>query len=434
MATDWDVSTVGEVAHVVTKGTTPTTAGGAFVPCGVNFVKVESISADGVFLRDKFAYIDEPTHALQARSQLQEDDVLFTIAGTIGRSVMVGPQDLPANTNQAVAIVRPDKSKIDPRFLFYVLRDEQRIRGAQSRVVQSVQANFSLGELKSVEVPIPSLKEQRRIAHILGTLDDKIELNRRMNKTLEEMARALFKSWFVDFDPVRAKAEGRDTGLPTHLADLFPDRLADSELGEIPEGWGVAPIGAIASIVGGSTPSTKVEEYWVGGNVPFATPRDLAGLASPVLQSTERRITNAGLAHIGSGLLPAGTVLMSSRAPIGYLAITNVGVAINQGFIAMAPVADASNIFLLLWAQHAQPEVVARANGSTFLEISKSSFREISVIEPPTSILLAFEARTRPLLDRISVAATECTALIAQRDELLGSLLGASRPMTQSER
>ena len=100
-----------------------------------------------------------------------------------------------------------------------------------------------------MRIPLPPRREQRAIAHILGTLDDKIELNRRMNETLEAMARALFKSWFVDFDPVRAKAEGRDPGLPKPLADLFPDRLVDSELGEIPEGWEVRCFGDVVEQV-----------------------------------------------------------------------------------------------------------------------------------------------------------------------------------------
>ncbi len=113
-----------------------------------------------------------------------------------------------------------------------------------------------------ISVPLPPLAEQRAIAHILGTLDDKIELNRRMSETLEAMARALFKSWFVDFDPVRAKAEGRDPGLPKHLADLFPARLVDSELGEIPEGWEVGPLEAALFLQRGFDLPADAENAW----------------------------------------------------------------------------------------------------------------------------------------------------------------------------
>ncbi|EQD69943.1 restriction modification system DNA specificity domain-containing protein, partial [mine drainage metagenome] len=124
-------------------------------------------------------------------------------------------------------------------------------------------------------ISLPSLPEQHAIAHVLGTLDDKIELNRRMSETLEAMARALFKSWFVDFDPVRAKAEGRDSGLPKSIVDLFPTCLVDSELGGIPEGWEVKAIGELTDVLGGTTPNTKEPAYWVGGTHAWATPKDL---------------------------------------------------------------------------------------------------------------------------------------------------------------
>ena len=218
MAGEWPIATVRDVTVRVTKGTTPTTIGGQFVGRGINFVKVESITDSGHIEQDKLAHIDEQSHTLLSRSVLEQDDILFTIAGTIGRVALVPASVLPANTNQAVAIVRPNQTKVLPRFLYYALGDESRVRQAHTRVVQSVQANFSLSELSSLEIPLPDLNEQRAIAHILGTLDDKIELNRRMNETLEAMARALFKSWFVDFDPVQAKAEGRDPGLPKPLA------------------------------------------------------------------------------------------------------------------------------------------------------------------------------------------------------------------------
>ena len=238
-----------------------------------------------------------------------------------------------------------------------------------------------LGQIINLVSGIELGGEAARSRDTLGTLDDKIELNRRMNETLEAMARALFKPWFVDFDPVRAKAwpeaeagagaEG-DPGLPQALADLFPDSFEDSELGEIPRGWEVKSIGDLANVVGGTTPSTKNSAYWDGGEHAWATPKDLSALSVPVLLDTERRITDAGLAKIGSGLLPKGTVLLSSRAPIRYLAVAEIPVAINQGFIAMTPKPGMSNLFLLLWASVAHEEIVSRANGSTFLEISKA--------------------------------------------------------------
>jgi type I restriction enzyme S subunit len=282
---------------------------------------------------------------------------------------------------------------------------------------------LSLTDQRRLGITLPPIAEQKAIASVLGALDDKIDLNRRMNATLEAMAQTLFQSWFVDFDPVRAKADRRDPGLPQHLADLFPDSFEESELGEIPRGWNVKPIGDLAKVVGGSTPSTKEPAYWEGGVHPWATPKDLSGLSEPVLLNTERKITDAGLSQVGSGLLPKGTVLLSSRAPIGYLAITELPVAINQGFIAMLAKPDTSNLFLLLWATAAQEDIVRRANGSTFLEISKSGFRSIPVVSPPVKAMMEFERQARPLYERIVRCVQESCSLRALRDIMLPALL-----------
>src|SRR5207253_10579033 len=168
-----------------------------------------------------------------------------------------------------------------------------------------------------------------------------------------------------------------------------------------PEGWSVTPIGQLANVVGGSTPSTKDPDFWNDGRHYWATPKDLSALSTPVLLETERRLIDAGLAQIGSGLLPPGTVLLSSRAPIGYLAVSEAAVAINQGFIAFLPAKGVSNLFLLYWAESAHEEIVSRANGSTFLEISKASFRPIPVIKPQSAVLDAFDRIVRPLFRRV---------------------------------
>lgn len=230
------------------------------------------------------------------------------------------------------------------------------------------------------------------------------------------------------------ESEGRDTGLPKHIADLFPDSFEESELGEIPKGWRVKSIGDLADIVGGSTPSTKEPSYWEGGIHSWATPKDLSGLSVPVLLGTERRISDAGLEQISSGLLPVGTVLLSSRAPIGYLAIAEVRLAINQGFIAMRPKAGVSNLFLLLWAHVARELIVSRANGSTFLEISKSNFRPISLFSPPERVLNAFDTRVRPLYKRIVECERESRSLTALRDGLLPDLISGELRIEDAER
>ena len=239
----------------------------------------------------------------------------------------------------------------------------------------------------------------------------------------------------VPTEAIRARRiEGRDLGLPRTIADLFPDRFEDSDLGEIPEGWNVKTVGDLADIVGGSTPSTKEPAYWDQGMYYWAIPKDLSTLTVPVLIDTERRITAAGLAQISSGLLPMGTVLLSSRAPIGYLAIAEVPVAINQGFIAMKTKKSVSNVFLLLWARFGHAEILSRANGSTFLEISKANFRPISLVVPATTVIDTFDRQVRPFYDRMVVCARESHTLAALRDTLLPKLISGELRVGDAER
>ena len=239
------------------------------------------------------------------------------------------------------------------------------------------------------------------------------------------MARALFKSWFVDFEPVRAKMEGRWRpgeslpSLPADLYDLFPDRLVDSELGEVPDRWDVKALGDVVEVVGGTTPSTKVIEYWQGGTHCWATPKDLSNLSTPVLLDTEGKITDAGLDKIGSGLLPPGTVLLSSRAPIGYLAVSEEPVAINQGFIGILPRENVSNLFMLYWCEAFHEEIVNRANGSTFLEISKGNFRQLMTVMPDSAAMTTFDRGVRALYERVVSNERESRWLALQRNALL---------------
>ena len=255
-----------------------------------------------------------------------------------------------------------------------------------------------------------------------------------MNETLEATARALFKSWFVNFDPVRAKMEGCDTGLPRHLSDLFPNRLVDSEMGEIPEGWEVSEIGKEVNAVGGSTPSTKEPSYWYQGQHYWATPKDLSKLWSPVLLDTSRKITDAGLQKISSGPLPVGTVLLSSRAPIGYLAIAEVPTAVNQGFIAMRCEQRLPSLYVLYWCQQNLGHIRDIAGGSTFPEISKLTFCLIPVLVPSHAILRVFERLGCSLYRRLVANMKEAASLAALRDALLPKLISGEIRVREAEK
>ena len=365
-----------------------------------------------------------------AEAKVRGPGVVTGRYGTLGQVFYIPDDFWPLNTT---LYVRDFKGN-DPRFISYFLKCLNFSAYSDKAAVPGLNRNHLHQEV--VRIPA-QVQEQRAIAHILGTLDDKIELNRRMNETLEGMARALFKSWFVDFEPVRAKMEGRWRkgeslpGMPAELYELFPDGMVDSELGEIPAGWGVSEIGKEVEVVGGSTPSTKEPVFWKDGDIHWATPKDLSSLQSLVLLRTERKITNTGLGRISSGLLPVGTVLMSSRAPVGYLAIAQVPLAVNQGFIAMKCNKRISKGYALFWCEENMEIIKANASGTTFAEISKRNFRPLRIILPAYSVLSVFDGMVNPLLARVIANENESCSRALLRDDLLPRLISGKLRVTQ---
>jgi len=446
---EWRVLSLEDVCSRITSGGTPSRRHPDYYYGGTwPWVKTQELQDKWIDHTEES--ITERAVAESSAKVLPSNTVLVAMYGaTVGQ---LGLLRHPMTCNQACCALVVDENIAHYRFVFYQLLHAR--PQLKNLATGAAQQNLSGVLIRSLRFPLPPLPEQRAIAHILGTLDDKIELNRRMSETLEAMARALFKAWFVDFEPVRwkmerkgAKAQSRnesktslassrpgDFALPAALADLFPDSFEDSELGEIPRGWEVKSIGDLAEVVGGSTPKTERTEYWAGGTHHWVTPKDLSGLSIPVLLDTERKITDAGLAQISSGLLPKGTVLLSSRAPIGYLAIAEVPAAVNQGFIAMKPRSGISNLFLLRWASAAHEEILSHANGSTFLEISKSSFRPIHVVAPSAPIMDAFDRISRPMYRKVVENERESRTLAALRNALLPKLIRGEIRVKDAER
>ena len=262
-------------------------------------------------------------------------------------------------------------------------------------------------------VQVPPLPEQRAIAHILGTLDDKIELNRRMNQTLEEMARAVFQDWFVDFGPVRAKLECREPYLPPELWDLFPDRLVDSELGEIPEGWEVRRLGDCFRLtMGQSPPGTTYNDHGEGllffqGSTDFGSrfPGNRKYCTAPIR-----------MAH------PNDT-LVSVRAPVGALNMAWEQCCIGRGVAALRHQSGSSPFtYYSAWAM--QPELQQyEQTGTVFGAITKKQFETLPVISPTDQLVTGFEPYVLPLEQSIRSNVAEARALTAQRDMLLPKLV-----------
>ncbi len=299
----------------------------------------------------------------------------------------VSEHDIPCLLVQRVSRLRA-KTTLDQKFLRYVIGSPEFTNYILGTQTGTAVPHISSNQIKGYKFLLPPVSEQHAIAGILGALDDKIEVNRRMNATLESMARAVFLEMTKDKEQRTEKA-----------------------------------IGDVVTIVGGSTPSTANPTFWNDGDINWATPKDLAPLQSPFLLETNSWITKLGLKEIGSGLLPVGTVLLSSRAPIGYLAITQIPVAVNQGFIAIKCTEEVPNYFVLNWLKENMDEIIGRANGTTFLEISKSNFRPMKIIVPSPEKMKAFVETVEPLYQKIVANLKESRTLGSLRDSLLPKLI-----------
>jgi type I restriction enzyme, S subunit len=352
--------------------------------------------------------------------QFDEPQIVIVCRGEGGTGDVKMSPPRCSITNLSI-VLTPDQAKVEKEFLYWALRggDTHRLRTG------SAQAQIVVGSLEKFPLKVPTdLGYQRQVARVLGAIEDRITLLRETNTTLESIAQALFKSWFVDFDPVRAKMEGRaPEGMDEATAALFPDGFEESTLGYVPLGWQVKPIGDTVETVGGATPDTKVEAYWRPPAHHWTSPKDLSGASAPVLLSTERKVSDLGLAKIGSGLLPVGSLLMSSRAPIGYLSLAQVPVAINQGYIGMLPGGELPPLYLLFWCRRNMDAIKGRANGSTFMEISKKAFRPIPAVVPTSDVMNAFVEVAQRLFDRLVENEQQAETLSTLRDTLLPRLI-----------
>lgn len=432
---------------------------------GIPLIATNCIKNSGLYpVYEKLRYVSEETYQTWFRGHPEPGDMIFVCKGSPGR-VCWTPDPVPFCIAQDMVAIRADTTKVYPKYLFALLRSEAVQHQILNMHVGTLIPHFKKGDFANLYLQIPEdMEYQRRVGDAYFSFCESIEKNHQINQTLEQMAQAIFKSWFVDFEPVKAKIttleaggseedallaamqaiSGKDEAELTRLqaeqpkqyaelratAELFPSAMQGSELGEIPVGWGVSQIGDEVTVVGGGTPSTKNPIFWEGGRISWTSPKDLSNLADKVLVETERKITEAGLAKISSGLLPINTVLMSSRAPVGYLAMAKIPVAVNQGYIAMKCEKVLSPEFVIQWCEAHMDEIKSRASGTTFSEISKKNFKIIPVVVPSESLMSAYTRQVSPLYEAIEINVRESDNLAQLRDTLLPKLLSGELSLT----
>ena len=395
-----------------------------FLGEGIPFIMASDVSGGRVDTKN-CAFISEN----QARSLRKgfsiTGDVLISHKATMGRTAIVGRLDVPfiMLTPQVTYYRIRDKDQLEPKYLKSYF-DSPAFQQLFKSWGQKGSTRSYLGITSQLDLPIvvPPPDVQKSIAHILGALDDKIELNRRMNETLEAMARALFKSWFVDFDPVRAKMEGRDTGLPQDLAGLFPDRLVDSELGEIPEGWEVGVLDDVIEIHSGGTPKTSIAEYW-DGDIPWYTAKDAPSFSDMFVLETERMITEAGVENSAAKVLPARTTVITARGTVGRLACLGRQMAMNQTCYGIRGAHGYPDLFTYLNIKMTVDELQRRTHGTIFDTITRQTFKTVETVLPPTDLAKTFESAVNPVMERILNNLYGSRTLATLRDALLPKLV-----------
>jgi type I restriction enzyme S subunit len=357
------------------------------------------------------------------RVEPRAGDVVFSYETRLGEAARI-PPGLRCCLGRRMGLLRARSGEIDERFLLYAYLGPQFQEILRGRTVPgSTVDRIPLIDMPQFPMVVPSdLDEQRAIAHILGTLDDKIELNRKMNETLETIARALFKSWFVDFDPVRAKAEGQDIGLPKPIDDLFPGSFEESELGEIPRGWEIGSILKHARLISGGTPKTDRPEYW-DGPIAWASAKDVSQANDLFLVDTERSITERGLDESATQVVPAFCSAVVARgATTGRMALFGRDMAMNQTCYALATTTETPFALYCRLRQEIDALVHA-AHGSVFDTITTSSFVSSRIVLPPSSVVKAFETQIAPLFQKVLSNVRASHTLTALRETLLPKLI-----------
>ena len=286
----------------------------------------------------------------------------------------------------------------DEKFAYYFLKsiDFQRYNSGSAQ--PSLNRNF----IHPIPVKIPPLDEQKAIAHILGTLDDKIEFNQQMNQTLESIARALFKSWFIDFDPVRTKMDGRQpVGMDAETAALFPDEFEDGgALGKTPKGWEIDSISNLIEMMNGGTPKTSVAEYW-GGNLLWYAVTDTPNPNDVFVIDTAKKITQKGLENSTTRILPIGATIISARGTVGKCALTPVPLAMNQTCYGIKGKEGRGDYWIYFVIKNAVLNLKQSSHGTVFDAISRDTFKKITEVSPPIQITQEFDRSVSPILDKI---------------------------------
>lgn len=390
----WRKITIGDLGKIVT-GKTPSTKNENFWNGDIPFVTPSDLQ------KSKHVFFTERTVSQEGltavRGQvLSSGAICVSCIGNLGYTAMTTQVSV---SNQQINSIIPSDD-FDKNFIYYLMKslwDEFKNLERQSTTLSILNKTL----FSKMEVIVPEVNTQKQIAKVLSSLDDKIELNTQINHNLEEQIRVLFEDFFINSQ---------------HCANWKQGTIAD-----------------LGNVVGGSTPSKAKPEYYTSNGIAWITPKDLSGNKSKFISKGESDITPAGLRNSSAVIMPRGTVLFSSRAPIGYIAIAKNEITTNQGFKSVVPHLHIGTAFVYCFLKHNLPKIESMASGSTFKEVSGSAMKAIPAVIPAKEVLMNFSTITQPLFDQQELLESENQRLTRLRDALLPKLMSGEIDVSEVE-
>lgn len=392
----FEITRIGNICKKVCSGGTPTSSNPDYYDGGIPWLNTNEVNFCNIYSTNKTISEEGLNHS--AAKYIPVNSIIVAMYGVTAGKCAVAK--IPLTTNQACCNLVIDEEKAHYQYVYHFLKLQS--DNLNKLANGGAQQNLNSIIIKKFKIALPSLNIQQRIASILSAYDNLIENNNKRIRLLEQMAENLYKEWFVRFR------------FPGHENAEFENGL--------PKGWGMERIGNVCETIGGGTPSTSKTEYWNGG-IKWVTPSDITSKNSLPLLKVEVSITEEGLKNSSAKLLPPYTILMTSRASIGFFGVAPFEVCTNQGFISIIPQNDNLRMYMLYMLKSRKDEIIANANGSTFLEISKGRFRKMKMVVPSNIILDLFENKTRTIFDETLKLEQQNTTLARQRDLLLPRLM-----------
>ncbi|MGI9948935.1 restriction endonuclease subunit S [Vibrio hyugaensis] len=425
-----------------------------YTETGVPLISVREIREGVIEIESKTPRVDSTVTQRLPKFVLKSGDIIFARKGGIERNALITEREHGWFVGSDGIYLRLS-DKYCSEYYSYVMRSPKVKKWLLKNCEGTTMPSLNQKILSRIPIFEPPLIEQRKVAKVLRAFDKKISLNNQINQTLEQMAQTLFKSWFVDFDPVidnaldagypipevfetrvecrKAVRESADfKPLPDDVRELFPSEFEESELGWVPKGWGKGSLAEQVALIGGGTPKRSNEEFW-GGQIPWFSVKDAPSSSDVFVIDTDEKITELGLNGSSTKLLPLGTTIISARGTVGKLALVGCEMAMNQSCYGVQPKDQKSFSFNYFNLKHAIKTLQQNTHGAVFDTITKNTFDTVEAVIPPQIVLDAFESYSTVWLEKIKSNLTTSASLTKLRETLLPKLISGELRLDSPE-